>query len=137
VRRLHLPRDLIVALLGRLADELALPHELVPVDATGASLTALLASTVRSELALSTPVDHRSVLLGRCPSGRSLFPPPFRPSSWLLFDVVDLCKPSFLPAMKSLFSYFPALFVPVLERILAASVIRAEITAKFLRLADL
>src|SRR5216684_4550783 len=54
----HLPSHLVIALLSGLPDELALPHELVPIDAAGAPLAALLALPLGIELTFPALVDH-------------------------------------------------------------------------------
>jgi hypothetical protein len=58
VRRLHLPRNLIVALFGGFADEFPLLQELVPVDTAGTFLAALGTSAFSIEFALPAFVDH-------------------------------------------------------------------------------
>jgi hypothetical protein len=73
VRGLHVSGDLVVALLCGFADELPLPHKLVPVDAAAAPLSAPLALAIGIELAPATLVDH-------CPPSFHLAgPPPFLP----------------------------------------------------------
>src|SRR5262249_4562723 len=58
VRRFHLASQIFVALLRGLANELALPHEFVPVHATGTTCATFAAGTIRAFLVTSSLVDH-------------------------------------------------------------------------------
>src|SRR6266851_2003945 len=57
---LHLPSNLVVALLRGLPYQLALPHELVPVDSARSTLAAFAARFVCTLLIAATFVNHRS-----------------------------------------------------------------------------
>jgi hypothetical protein len=128
MRRLHLPRDFVVALFGGLANELSHPHELVPVDAAGTSLAAFSALSIAAELAFSAFIDHRS-----CPLVRSLQPCARRfPET--TFWPRSIFWNNVLVAMESLLSFLLTLFIPVLELALSFSVVSADFTAKVLRL---
>src|SRR5579862_9926140 len=61
MRSFYLAGNFVISLLGRLAYELSLPHEFVPVDTTRPTLAALAACEVRTILVASTPVDHGPV----------------------------------------------------------------------------
>src|ERR1700694_5234925 len=54
----HLPCNLVVALLGRLTNELSLPHELVPIHAARTTLPTLAARSIHPFTVTPSFVDH-------------------------------------------------------------------------------
>src|ERR1700736_458099 len=86
VRCFHLSRYLVVALLGRLANELPLPHEFVPIHAAGTTLPTLAACFIHPVTVTPSFVDH----------GFSFFSPPLglAPFRIRLLRVAFQCVPA-------------------------------------------
>jgi hypothetical protein len=62
VNGFHVASHFIVALLGGLADELAVPHEFIPVDAARAALTTIAAHSIRPFFVATAFVNHFDLL---------------------------------------------------------------------------